>query len=305
MKKTIILENNFLYVEVNPNFGGSILDFSFKKNNSKISIFRKTPKKTKYNNINNILATSYFPLIPYSGRIKKGLLRFKKETFKLKGCQILKEENSVHGDGWKSSWKKKIVNQKSIIMQLNTKNKNWPFKYSGVQTISIAKNILKISLELKNTDIKSMPCGLGFHPFFDMTPNVTLQMKAKKNWLVGKNFLFKKKLDIGPRIDFKNTKKLLNTNLVNGFSEWDGFAKIIWPEKKISLEINSSKNLKHLVVFTPTKSNFFCIEPVSHSVDSFNLYNNGVKGTGTKVLKPKKTFKVITTFKPNFNQSMM
>jgi len=145
MEKIVVLENNFLYVEVNPNFGGSILNFSFKKNHSKISIFRKTPKKIN-NNIKNILATSCFPLIPYSGRIKKGLLRFKKETFKLNGCQILKEENSVHGDGWKSSWEKKIVNQRSIIMQLNTKNKNWPFRYTGVQTISIAKNILKISL---------------------------------------------------------------------------------------------------------------------------------------------------------------
>ena len=305
MEKIVVLENNFLYVEINPNFGGSILNFSYKKNNSKISIFRKTPKKIKNNNIKNILATSYFPLIPYSGRIKKGLLRFKKKTFKLNACPILQEENSVHGDGWKSSWKKKTVNRKSIVMQLNTKNKNWPFKYSGVQTISIVKNILKISLELKNIDNQSMPCGLGFHPFFDMTPNVTLQMKAKKNWLVNKNFLFKKKLNILPMVDFRNKKKLFNTNLVNGFSEWDGFAKIIWPEKKISLEINSSKNLKHLVVFTPTKSNFFCIEPVSHSVDSFNLHNKGIKGTGTKILKPKKTLKVFTTFKINFNQSTM
>ena len=114
--------------------------------------------------------------------------------------------------------------------------------------------------------------------------------------------LFKEIQDIGSKLDFSKGKKLLNTNLVNGFSEWDSFAKIIWPEKNVSLEIDSSKNLKHLVVFTPPKSNFFCIEPVSHSVDSFNLYHKGIKGTGTKILKPKKTFKVVTTFTVNFNQ---
>jgi len=300
VNKIIVLQNNSLYVEINPKLGGSIVNFSLKKDNSKISIFRKTSKKIK--NIKQILETSSFPLIPYSGRIKKGLLKFKNKTFKLKGCHILKEENSVHGDGWKNSWKIKKYNKTSITMELDNKNKDWPFKYSGFQSISIVKNILKVSLVLKNIDNKSMPCGLGFHPYFDMTPKVTLQMKAKKNWLVGKDSLFKGIKYIGPRLNFAKGKKLFNTNLVNGFSEWDSFAKIIWPEKKISLEINSSKNLKHLVVFTPNKSNFFCVEPVSHSVDSFNLYKKGIKGTGTKILKPKKTFKVITTFKPIFNQ---
>lgn len=300
MNKIYVLENKYLYVEINPALGGSIVNFSLKKNSSKVSIFRKTSKKIK--SIKKILQTSSFPLIPYSGRIKKGLLKFKKETFKLKGCQILKEENSVHGDGWKNSWTTKKCNKTSIIMEIDNKNKDWPFKYSGCQTISIVKNKLKVSLKLKNIDNKSMPCGLGFHPYFDLTLGVTLQMKAKKNWLVGKDYLFKEIQDIGSKLDFSKGKKLFNTNLVNGFSEWDSFAKIIWPEKNVSLEINSSKNLKHLVVFTPPKSNFFCIEPVSHSIDSFNLYHKGIKGTGTKILKPKKTYKVITTFTANFNQ---
>jgi len=64
------------------------------------------------------------------------------------------------------------------------------------------------------------------------------------------------------------------------------------------LNIESSKNLKHLIIYTPNKGNFFCIEPVSHSVDAFNLYAEGVKGTGTKILQPNKTFKVVTYFKP-------
>ena len=131
-----------------------------------------------------------------------------------------------------------------------------------------------------------------------MTPNTSLQMNAKKFWIVGKDNLFKKISNLSKNIDFSRGKKLINTNLANGFSEWNGFAKIVWPEKKLSLNIESSKNLKHLIIYTPNKGNFFCIEPVSHSVDAFNLYAEGVKGTGTKILQPNKTFKVVTYFKP-------
>ena len=123
-------------------------------------------------------------------------------------------------------------------------------------------------------------------------------MNAKKFWVVGKNNLFKKISNLSKNIDFSRDKKLINTYLANGFSEWNSFAKIVWPEKKLSLNIESSKNLKHLIIYTPNKENFFSIEPVSHSVDAFNLYAKGVKGTGTKILRPNKTFKVVTSFKP-------
>ena len=45
MKKLIILENDILYVEINPILGGSINNFFIKNKNLKIPVFRKTSKK--------------------------------------------------------------------------------------------------------------------------------------------------------------------------------------------------------------------------------------------------------------------
>ena len=295
MTKLVILENDALYVEINPKLGGSITNFFIKNKDLKIPVFRKTSNKKI--NKNNILLNSFFSLIPFSGRIGNALLKFKRKTYNLKK-NVKGEPSALHGDGWQNSWVVKTLEKNCVVMQLVTKNKNWPFKYSGHQTIKINNNELKISLEIKNLDIESMPCGLGFHPWFDITANVSLQMNAKKFWIIGKNNLFKKISNLSKNINFSRSKKLINTNLVNGFSEWDGIAKIVWPEKKISLSIKSSKNLKHLIIYTPNKENFFCIEPVSHSVDAFNLYAKGVKGTGTKILRPNKIFKVVTSFKP-------
>ena len=57
-----------------------------------------------------------------------------------------------------------------------------------------------------------------------------------------------------------------------------------------------SKNLKHLVVFTPPKSNFFCIEPVTNYRDAYYIKKLGSQFHGLKNLKPKKTFKASVEF---------
>jgi aldose 1-epimerase len=44
----------------------------------------------------------------------------------------------------------------------------------------------------------------------------------------------------------------------------------------------------HLVVYVPPGQDFFCVEPVSHVNDGFNLLEHGVAGTGVLVLKPGK-----------------
>ena len=295
MNKLIILENEILYVEINPILGGSIKNFFIKNKNIKIPVFREASNKIRKKD--DVLLNSFFSLIPFSGRIGNALLKFKSKTYNLKK-NFKGELSALHGDGWQNPWIVKNLEKNCVIMKLSAKNKNWPFKYSGHLIIKINNNELKISLEIKNLDIKSMPCGLGLHPWFDMTANASLQMNAKKFWIVGKDNLFKKVSNLSKNIDFSRGKKLINTNLVNGFSEWNGFATIVWPEKKLSLNIESSKNLKHLIVYTPYNENFFCIEPVSHSVDAFNLYAKGIKGTGTKILRPNKIFKVVTSFKP-------
>jgi aldose 1-epimerase len=38
------------------------------------------------------------------------------------------------------------------------------------------------------------------------------------------------------------------------------------------------------VIYVPPGQDFFCIEPVSHVNDGFNLLERGVDGTGVRVL---------------------
>jgi len=52
---------------------------------------------------------------------------------------------------------------------------------------------------------------------------------------------------------------------------WSGRATIDWPEDGTRLAMTAEPPLDCLVVFTPTGRPFFCVEPVSHVTDAFNL----------------------------------
>jgi aldose 1-epimerase len=40
------------------------------------------------------------------------------------------------------------------------------------------------------------------------------------------------------------------------------------------------------VVYVPPGQDFFCVEPVSHVNDGFNLLDRGVAQTGVRILEP-------------------
>jgi aldose 1-epimerase len=44
-----------------------------------------------------------------------------------------------------------------------------------------------------------------------------------------------------------------------------------------------------LVIYTPAGRPFFCVEPVSHVTDAFNLAEAGRADSGTSVLEPGET----------------
>jgi aldose 1-epimerase len=52
--------------------------------------------------------------------------------------------------------------------------------------------------------------------------------------------------------------------LDNCFEHWDGTAAIIWPSRRLRLDLSATAPLEHLVVYTPPGRPHFCVEPVSH-----------------------------------------
>jgi aldose 1-epimerase len=51
------------------------------------------------------------------------------------------------------------------------------------------------------------------------------------------------------------------------------------------------------VIYVPPGEDFFCVEPVSHANDGFNLMARGIEGTGVQVLEPGQTLAGNVTFR--------
>ena len=53
--------------------------------------------------------------------------------------------------------------------------------------------------------------------------------------------------------------------LDNCFDGWDGRATIVWPARRLRLDLEASAPFRHLVIYVPPGQSFFCVEPVSHA----------------------------------------
>ena len=258
--------------------GGSISYFNFRNKNKKYDILR-SEKKNKRNF--NIIKTAGFPLTPFCNRINKNVFTYKNKKYYLKNNTKM-GKYYLHGDGWLNKWK--IINKNKNSIQLtyiNKKSKNTPYNYISNQELILNKNSLKISLSVQNLDNCDLPFGLGFHPYFPKNKLTLLKAKSKHYWIEDKDYIPTKAKPTPKKLNFNNFNILPSTWTNNCFDNWDSSAKIVWPDKKLMLSINTSKNCKFFFLHVSSKkfeksfkNDYFCFEPMTHLVNAHNYKHN-------------------------------
>jgi aldose 1-epimerase len=86
--------------------------------------------------------------------------------------------------------------------------------------------------------------------------------------------------------------------LDNVFVGWDREAIIAWPERRARLRLTARGPLSTLVVYTPPGEAFFCVEPVSHITEAFNLAAAGHQDTGMLSLAPCESARAVMSLIP-------
>lgn len=79
---------------------------------------------------------------------------------------------------------------------------------------------------------------------------------------------------------------------------WSRRAVIDWPELGARLIMRAEPPLDHLVVFTPARRPFFCVGPVSHMTEAFNLADAGRHDSGILILEPGETLRTAVVLTP-------
>ena len=284
-----IIQNKNLILKISPNMGASVINFQEKKHN--IDIFRPLKNKKKIKKYNSYF-TGYFATIPYFGPIRNQsfYLYNKTKYVSLQRTHIL-EPDTIHGEGWVSKWNiKKKTNNSIELTFYHNGNKGFPCSYRATQKFQLIKNSLIISIIIENSNDYSFDCGIGFHPWF----NISRQSKIYSNSFY---YLNEKNLDNFKKTKFSKKRFLeLNKNKIDKtFLNWNGQSKLII-NRDISLNIKNIKNINNLHVYSPPKEDFFCIEPVTNIADAYYLKKIGLEDHGLITLKPKKKFKAVCEF---------
>ena len=221
-----------------------------------------------------------YPLMPYSNRIANARLRVEGEDIALKPHPDA-QPHALHGNAHRLSWRLDQRDETSAVLRLDAPpSADWPWHYSGRLDITLSAEALHMRIEISNAGARSMPAGIGLHPYFQHLPQALLGYHADAVWPPTAEFLA-----MAPRVPhadeiYRPARPLVPGGLTHYVGAWDGRAEVALPQGAL-LRIEADAQFGHLVVHRPDNLAYLCLEPVSHVADGFNLAAQGVAGTGT------------------------
>jgi len=287
----ITLKNEVANLIIDPEMGGCILHYSAMINGTFRDIFRNAI------DANSIHDSASFALVPFSNRIKNGQFNWQQKHITLP-LNHLPEKHVIHGHGWQTSWQVISHSGSEVIIEYKHKADAWPFSYLVRQSFELIDTALKMSMTLTNLSTEDMPAGLGFHPYFTRTPECALHANISHMWAVDNECLPTKITNAPVGFKGKQGLKINDAILDNALINFPHQASIYWPEWQAKADITTSNNCDFLVVYSPEKANFVCIEPVTHCTDAINMVEAGDKNTGIKSLSPQEEMHIWMNITP-------
>jgi aldose 1-epimerase len=279
-----------LRVELAPAAGGGIARFDWMCGTRRVPLFRAAADGP----VTDPDGLGCYPLLPFSNRIGKGCFEFEGRTVKVapnrKG-----ERLPIHGSGWQRAWHIEKASAHRAVLSLEEAGNpsfDQPYSYRAVQDIELVDTTLTVRVEIENRGEAALPFGMGLHPFITRGEGTLLLAPAGRVWLSGRDWLPTRRVPTPAAFRFGVAYPLPRGVVNHAFTDWDGRARILWPETGLALDIEA--DTRDYVLYTPVGEDWFCFEPVDHPINALNLEGGAVRH-GMTVLAPgarlKRTFR--------------
>ena len=263
--------------------GGLILGFRKEGEGGKsVPLLRDAPDNA------DALSSSCYPLVPFGNRLKENRFAFDGEEYRFSPNTDW-DPHYLHGEGWQSEWIVEERDDYRVTMSFAHRGGHTPYAYFARQSFLLTGDELLLTLSVENMGEKLLPFGLGWHPYFPMTPQTTLFAPARKFWTEVEGWLPGEVTAIPEDLDFSEPAPLPHRWVNNGFQDWSGEAVIAWPEHQMQLHLTADPLFAHAFVFVSDtvfdpqfKRDYFCFEPMSHLANGHNLPDLG----GLRILEP-------------------
>lgn len=220
----------------------------------------------------SILDAACFPLVPYSNRIAGGRFRWRDAEHVLPpNYPEVDPVNPLHGFGWLVAWQVVALTGQHILMEhRHTPDPGWPFACHTRLEYWLAPDGLTARLSLANLDDRSMPGGLGFHPYFPCNAKTSYLGLHRGEWLSDRSGLPVELRLQDREIDWWRGRPVAARSVDTVYTQRQGALTIGWPDRDLSVEMRCSDNLSCTSVFVPPQAEWFCVEPVTHSTNAVN-----------------------------------
>lgn len=230
-----------------------------------------------------------YPLVPYSNRIGDGRFTFEGVDYALTP-NFGGENHAVHGNAWEREWTVAQSDEERAIIFLDHDPQKgddpaqWPFAYRAVMSFVLHPDGLSVEMLIANRDSRSQPVGMGFHPFFARSDDMTLAFATRAMWESGPDNLPSVERPCDGALSFASPRAVQETRLDNCFAGWNGEARLDYPSAGYAVEIEADPVFQHLVVFTSPEKPFVALEPVTNMNNAVNHPN--LPDNGLHILKP-------------------
>jgi aldose 1-epimerase len=227
-----------------------------------------------------------FPLMPYSGPIFGGGFQFDHIWHPLKRT-VAEEPTATHGEGWIRPWT--VVAQGGDFAEMTLDHMptpgTFPFAWHGRLRFALSEHGLTIAITLACRDRRSMPAGIGFHPYFPKPSGTRLKFAATGVWPPDAPDAVERGYgDLAAGLGFHDGPEVLGRGLDRCFEGWDGHAEVIWPDGARAI-VTADGALTRLQIYDAWDYPYLCVEPVSNANDGFNRMARQVRGHGVARLE--------------------
>lgn len=222
-----------------------------------------------------------FPMVPFVGRIHNAIVKRDEGDIALP-ANFPPEPNAIHGHGWQDAWTVERASETSATLLYKHCASAWPWDYEARQTFELQANVLSVELSVTNTGARTMPAGLGWHPYF-YRKGANLTVPTTAIWTANEDTGENVPNPVDHEVDLSVARAVEDLRLDTTFSVGASLARLAWPTH--SVEMTSDPIFQHVTVYVPHGEDYFCVEPISHAPNSVNS-NLDATITGQKWLEP-------------------
>ena len=263
----ISLESDTQRLELAPGLGGSVTAWDWKIGNGRTSLLRPWDRASE-----DRYTLACFPLVPWSNRITQGGFEHDGVFYPIRANRD-GERYPIHGDGWLQAWQVTEHSDNRIRLALESRGFDGnPWHYRSTETFLLLPDGLQIDLTVTHLGQRTLPYGLGLHPYFVRNAATRLQFKAEGVWLSGEDPIPTEHATGFPSTwDYNNPSALEGPLIDNCYSGWNGKAVIAYLDRGISLTMMMPDCNGYTLMYRPPGLAYFCLEPITHPIDAFHM----------------------------------